>query len=399
MNETENKRKRIFLNDNNKDDFSVRFIDSRTNQVVTISDFSEIKGRGIIKALIKVGSNPPKHITMGTLRNQEKLQKQYIKEKFKTIVEKGKLDDLKDGVYNHIGDFTTVTRIEKSQKLFKKTPQKVSYLTLGDPKMDNVRYVKEFLDPELEEERKRFEEEEKIRKYLQECREKQQNRLPDKSRKQFVKDMQADVPENTQISKIEDNNDTITNWRDENAEGFKGSLSVSKVVEEVQRKRIERIENPILDKTATDSYLNDSNQLVTWTNYIGTDLSTGKIIELKNCIQSIVNDKYIYTGNLNRTDVTREKELGYMVIFELPFSIDRAIKEGNIEPVLKLLSEDKQAPKLSFDTMTFLGAVTEDMNVQRAMPTSIILRNRINQSIKAYEGIIKERKNNNSKTK
>lgn len=398
MNETENNGKRIFLNDNKKEDFSVRFIDSRTNQIVTISHFSEIEGRGILKALIKVGDNSPKHITIGLLKNQEKLQKEYIKEKFKTIFEKGRLDNLEDGVYNHIGDFTTITRLEKSKKLFKKSPQKVTYITLGEPKMDNVRYAREFLDLELEEERKRLEEEEKLRKYIQECREKQQDSLPDKSREQFVKDIQFDVPESEQTSRIQEYNDNISNWRDDSLEGFKGSLSISKIMNEVQRQREERMKNPTFDKTATDSYLNELNKLVTWTNYEGTDLSTGKIIELKNCIQSVVNDKYIYTGYLNRTDVKRDRELGYMVIFELPFNIDRAIKEGNIEPILQLLSEDKNAPKLSLDTMTFLGTITEDMNIQRTIPSSIIIRNRINQSIKAYEEIIKGRKNN-SKTK
>lgn len=390
MNETENNGKRIFLNDNKKEDFSVRFIDSRTNQIVTISHFSEIEGRGILKALIKVGDNPPKHITIGLLKNQEKLQKEYIKEKFKTIFEKGRLDNLEDGVYNHIGDFTTITRLEKSKKLFKKSPQKITYITLGEPKMDNVRYAREFLDLELEEERKRLEEEEKLRKYIQESKEKKQASLPDKSREQFVKDMHVDVLENTQTPRIEDD---TSNWRDENAKGFKGSLSIEKIRKEIETKRKERMENPTLDKIATDSYLNDLNKLITWTDYRGTDLSTGKIIELKKCIQSVVNDKYIYTGYLNRTDVTRDKESGYMVIFELPFNIDRAIKEGNIEPILQLLSEDKQAPKLRSDTMTFLGTVKEDMNIQRAIPTSIIIRNRINQSINIYKEIIEGRKN------
>lgn len=396
MNGSENNRKRIFLNDNNKDDFSVRFMDSRTNQLVTINNFSEITGRGIIKAMITVGDNKPKYITIGTLKNQEELQKKYLKEKFKLIFESGKFDNLKDDVYNHIGDFTIITKLEKSKKLFINRQQKVSYISLGEPKKSNIDYVKKFLDVELEEERKRLQAEEKMRKYLQEARGKMKDSIANKSRKQFIENLKIDTLENIQNLETED--EIMTNWKEENIAGFKESIAVNKVINEVQRRREERINNPMLKIVDIDSYLNEEKQVVTWADYIGTDLSTGKIIELKNCIQSKVDDKFIYTANLNRTDVTRKNEIGYMVIFQLPFKMDVGIKEGNTESILKLLSEDEEAPKLDYNTMTFLGSLTNNMDIQRSMPTNIKIRNIINQNIKEYEEIVKVRKND-AKTK
>lgn len=396
MNGSENNRKRIFLNDNSKDDFSVRFMDSRTNQLVTINNFSEIAGRGIIKAMITVGDNKSKYITIGTLKNQEELQKKYLKEKFKLIFETGKFDNLKDDVYNHIGDFTIITKLEKSKKLFINRQQKVSYISLGEPKKSNIDYVKKFLDVELEEERKRLQAEEKMRKYLQEARGKIKDSIANKSRKQFIENLKIDTLENIQNLETED--EIMTNWKEENIAGFKESIAVNKVINEVQRKREERIKNPMLKIVDIDSYLNEEKQVVTWADYIGTDLSTGKIIELKNCIQSKVDDKFIYTANLNRTDVTRKNEIGYMVIFQLPFKMDVGIKEGNTESILKLLSEDEKAPKLDYNTMTFLGSLTNNMDIQRSMPTNIKIRNIINQNIKEYEEIVKVRKND-AKTK
>lgn len=295
----------------------------------------------MLNAKVQVGDDAQTYICINIPEKVDFLKIVKL-EVFQALDKLEKYDNLSEKKYNHLG--TIGVEHVQTKKLFRKEEHDKYYIV--PPTDQQLRYAEQHLDPLIPAEN--TEEVEKQTEKLEDKKQKEQEEFRDKVKEQYEQ------------------------YREKQSEKIK-----------------ERIANPELKVTNIKVEKIGDEEYEKYMYYEGTDLQTGKTLELNKTHYKQIDGKYIYTGYVNRPSEQKfeiRKELddrpqGYPVIFELPKSINEFMKKQDIAPILKILQKDKNM-EIRNNHVNFLGRVTITGEIQRETVSSKAISNGILQEVK-----------------